>query len=333
MYIARSKNPTIMNKFSLYFILFISSLALFSCNPTSSSPTIPPPRDYSVQYLADNDSIENYLKTHFLTKVVVDGLVDIVIDTIPKKNVNNLISIWDNTEVPLKFKMIKNDARSSSLVGGRVDDNVDYKLYYLILNEGGGQSPITVDSTYTSYKGWDLKGKVFDSSNSPFWSTFPALSSSQTSVISGFRQFLPLLKTAESVTVNPDTGAANYNNMGIGVVFIPSGLGYYNSATALIPSYSPLVFRIRLHTLRKRDHDGDRISTRNEDLDNDGDFFNDDTDGDTVPNFLDIDDDGDQYITKNEIRINGAIPAEYNQIQDCSGTTTGTKKHLDKNCH
>lgn len=322
-----------MNKFSLYFILFISSLALFSCNPTSSSTTIPPPRDYAVQYLADNDSIENYLKTHFLTKVVVDGLVDIVIDTIPKKNVNNLISIWDNTEVPLKFKMIKNDARSSSLVGGRVNDNVDYKLYYLILNEGGGQSPITVDSTYTSYKGWDLKGKVFDSSNSPFWSTFPALSSSQTSVISGFRQFLPLLKTAESVTVNPDTGAANYNNMGIGVVFIPSGLGYYNSATALIPSYSPLVFRIRLHTLRKRDHDGDRISTRNEDLDNDGDFFNDDTDGDTVPNFLDIDDDGDQYITKNEIRINGAIPAEYNQIQDCSGTTTGTKKHLDKNCH
>jgi hypothetical protein len=322
-----------MNKFSLYFILFISSIALFSCHPNDSSVSIPPPRDYAVQYLADNDSIENYLKTHFLTKVVVNGLLDVVLDTIPKKNVNNLVSIWDNTEIPLKFKMIKNDARSSSLVGGRIADPVDYKLYYLILNEGGGQSPITVDSTYTSYKGWDLKDKVFDSSNSPFWATFPALSASQTSVISGFRQFLPLLKTAESVTIDSDTGVATYNNMGIGVVFIPSGLGYYNSTTSLIPAYSPLVFRIRLHTIHKRDHDGDRVFTRFEDLDNDGDFFNDDTDGDTVPNFLDIDDDGDQYITKNEIRINGAIPIDYNQIQDCSGNTTGTKKHLDKNCH
>ena len=327
------KNHTIMNKFSLYFILSISSIALFSCNPDDGPPGIPPPRAYDVQYKADNDSIVAYLKSHSLNKVIIDGLPDIEITKIPKVNSGNLVSIWDNTEVPLKFKMIKNDARSSSLVGGRVNDTVNYKLYYLILNEGGGQSPITVDSTFTTYKGWKLNDEVFDSSNNPFWSTYPALSSVETNVISGFRQFLPLLKTAETVTANPDTGAVNYNNMGIGVVFIPSGLGYFNSSSATIPSYSPLVFRIRLHTIRQRDHDGDSVSTRNEDVDNDNDFFNDDTDGDTVPNFLDIDDDGDQYITKNEIRINGAIPAAFNQIQDCSGTTTGTKKHLDKNCH
>ena len=323
-----------MNKFSLYFILFISSIALFSCNPNDGPASIPPPRPYADQYKADNDSIEKYLKTHSLIKVVVDGLPDVQFTKIPENNPDNLISIWDNTVMPLKFKIVQNDARSSSLVGGRVNDTVNYKLYYLILNEGGGQSPITIDSTFTTYKGWNLKDQVFDSANSPFWSTFPALASGETNVISGFRQFLPLLKTAESVIINPDTGAVDYSNMGIGVVFIPSGLGYYNaSISALIPSYSPLVFRIRLHTIRKRDHDGDAIFTRFEDLDNDGDLFNDDSDGDTVPNFLDIDDDGDQYITKNEIRINGAIPTDYNQIQDCSGSTTGTKKHLDKNCH
>ena len=321
-----------MNKFSLYFILFISSTTLFSCTKSDTNINIPPPRAYSDQYTADIDSIESYLKSYSLKKVIIDGLADLEITKIPSGNPNNLVSIWDNTEVPLKYKMIKNDSRSSSLVGGRIADDVDYKLYYLILNEGGGQNPITLDSTYTSYKGWDLKGQVFDSSNSPFWSTFPVLSVSQTSVISGFRQFLPLLKTAESVTINPDTGTANYNNMGIGVVFIPSGLGYYNNPTSTIPAYSPLIFRIRLHTIHQRDHDGDGIFSRNEDINNDGDFFNDDTDGDTVPNFLDIDDDGDQYITKNEIRINGVIPTDYNLIQDCSGSTTGTKKHLDKNC-
>ena len=325
-----------MNKFSLYFILFISSIALFSCNPSDSSVSIPPPRPYADQYKSDNDSIEKYLKTHSLKKVVVDGLPDVQFTKIPANNPDNLVSIWDNTEVPLRFKMIKNDGRSSSLVDGRIKDDVDYKLYYLILNEGGGQSPMTLDSTFTTYKGWNLKDQVFDSSNNPFWSTFPALASGEINVISGYRQFLPLIKTAESVTVNPDTGAVNYNNMGNGVVFIPSGLGYYNaSVSALIPAYSPLVFRIRLYTIRKRDHDGDGIFTKNEDVDSDGDFFNDDTDGDTVPNFLDIDDDGDFYITKNEIRINGdgAIPTNYNEIKDCNGTTTGTKKHLDKNCH
>jgi hypothetical protein len=321
-----------MNKFRLYFILFIGSITLFSCTGDRNAINIPPPRSYADLYIADIDSIETYLKSHSLKKVLVDGQPDIEISTIPTNNPEALVSIWNNTEVPLRFKMVKNDARSSSLVNGRTADPVDYKLYYLILNEGGGQNPQTIDSTYTTYKGWNLKGNVFDSSNIPFWSTFPALSAAETNVISGFRQFLPLLKTAESTTINPDNGTVNYNNMGVGVVFIPSGLGYYNTSTAAIPAYSPLVFRIRLHTIHQRDHDGDRIFTKNEDINNDGDFFNDDTDGDTVPNFLDIDDDGDQYVTKNEIRINGAIPSEYNLIQDCNGTTTGTKKHLDKNC-
>ena len=116
-------------------------------------------------------------------------------------------------------------------------------------------------------------------------------------------------------------------------MFLPSGLAYYNAATATIPSYSPLVFSFKLYDLKRADQDGDGVLSIDEDLNHDGDFTNDDTDGDGIQNYLDIDDDGDGALTKNEIKINGVTPTSYDLIQDCSGTTTGTKKHLDKTCH
>ncbi|GGG39643.1 DUF6252 family protein [Bizionia arctica] len=48
------------------------------------------------------------------------------------------------------------------------------------------------------------------------------------------------------------------------------------------------------------DDDGDSILTINEDIDADGDVVNDDTDGDSIPNYLDNDDDGDGILTIDE---------------------------------
>jgi len=45
------------------------------------------------------------------------------------------------------------------------------------------------------------------------------------------------------------------------------------------------------------DDDGDGIKTANEDVDGDGNPMNDDTDGDNIPNYLDNDDDGDSILT------------------------------------
>jgi len=51
---------------------------------------------------------------------------------------------------------------------------------------------------------------------------------------------------------------------------------------------------------RDEDDDGDGLDTQFEDLDNDGDFANDDTDGNGIPNYLDNDDDGDGILTADE---------------------------------
>ena len=96
----------------------------------------------------------------------------------------------------------------------------------------------------------------------------------------------------------------------------------------------------------------DGIPSYLEDLDGDGyvyDFRNttrypttpttnpDDTDKDGIPDFLDVDDDGDKYTTKLEI-TNAATGLVYPfaVIPDCSGDFTDPariKKHLDKACH
>ncbi|QCX38489.1 hypothetical protein FF125_08620 [Aureibaculum algae] len=61
------------------------------------------------------------------------------------------------------------------------------------------------------------------------------------------------------------------------------------------------------------DDDGDDITTKNEDIDGDGDPTNDDTDGDGIPNYLDANDDGDSVDTINE---STTLDANGNDIVD-----------------
>lgn len=312
-----------MNKIKHYFLLLIVSVSLFSCDKEDEN-TVAPPRDRAQQYTQDIADIEKYLQTHYITKVVVDGVDDVQI--LPITDAATQVSIWDNTEIPLKFKMVKNDSRKNNNVNGASDDKVDYKLYYLLINEGGGEKPNTVDSTFTTYKGWTLDNNVFDSTNTPFWSTYPVTTKGEISLISGYRQFLPELKTSTSKIVGDD-GYVTFENPGMGVVFIPSGLGYFDVPKANIPSYSPLVFRIRLQSVRYKDHDRDGILAKDENYNGDYDFFNDDTDGDNIPDFLDIDDDGDGYTTIFEIKENGVIVKPY---PTCD---SGKPKYLDKSCY
>ncbi|RZK12722.1 MAG: hypothetical protein EOO46_02085 [Flavobacterium sp.] len=345
-----------MNKFRLYFTLLLTSIILFSCNKNDDDTSIAPPRDFAEQYTADIDSIEGYLKTHHLVKVEVNGLVDVVIDSIPEGNPEGLISIWDNTEFPLQSKILKNDSRVSNLVDGKSLDPVEYKMYYVMLSEGNGQQATSVDSTFVTYRGWTLDNTEFEVANAPSWFTFPALTTNERPAVSGFRQFTSLLKKGDDPVTGPD-GSIIYSNYGSGVVFIPSGLGYFNRSPVTIPSYSPLIFTIRLHAIRERDHDRDGVLTKYESL-NTADPYTVDTDGDGIPDFLDIDDDGDGYLTRREIRytmtdpvtqeeltfyypFNGAPVDDPNTIIDetkgipsCEGdftSPTRLRKHLDPN--
>ena len=100
-------------------------------------------------------------------------------------------------------------------------------------------------------------------------------------------------------------GLIDFSDFGQGLIFMPSGLGYFGNSTLNIPAYSPLVFSLNVYTTNPADHDADGILSFHEDIDGDGNPYNDDTDGDGIANFADADDDGDGVFTVNEYDQDG----------------------------
>lgn len=307
-------------KISLLLVLAVTFFACPSDDDSSSDLSL---RDYQEVYNENILEIETYLRTNYL---VVDSDLNATITKIPEGGTQT--SIWDQTQYPLQSIIVKNDVRSSFASNAVSKDQVDYKLYYIVLQEGGGTNPTTIDSTFVSYKGWNLKNEVFDQNNVGMWFSYPDVNQS----ISGFRQILPKIKTATASAINPD-GSISYSNYGNILVFIPSGLSYFSTASAFIGAYSPIAFQIKLYANKQRDHDKDRILSKFEDVNNDGNYFLDDTDGDNIPDFLDVDDDGDGKLTKFEIKIPNVTPNQYYDFANipiCN--SSGVKVHLNKNC-
>lgn len=220
--------------------------------------------DAAAQAIVDDEALIEYLQTHYLN--ASDG------------------GIWTitNGETPLAnivdFKEI-------------IKDDINYKLYYLKQTEGSGFAPTTADSVLTTYTGMLLDSTVFDSRSTLTWFSL-------TSVISGWSYGFTNFKGGDLV-VNADESFF-YENVGKGILFIPSGLAYGNTLQSVIPNNSPLVFQITLQDVNKADHDNDGVLSIFEDINGDGNVNNDDTDEDGLPNYLDVDDDGDGILTKDE---------------------------------
>jgi hypothetical protein len=150
---------------------------------------------------------------------------------------------------------------------------------------------------------------------------------------------MPQFKSG-TYTANQD-GSISYSNFGAGVMFIPSGLAYFNGATTTIPQYSPLVFSFKLLEVYRNDDDFDKIPSYLEDIDGDGyvrildtGVINpDDTDGDETPNYLDVDDDNDTFLTRTELLLPNTTNQYYtfDLIPTCS--PSGKKRHIDASCH
>jgi hypothetical protein len=335
-----------MNKFKFYFILSITSLSLFSCSKNNPAGEVAPLRDFAVQYTTDITDIEEYLKTYYIEDISADA--DTKITKIPEGGTQ--ASIWS----------YKDNANFPKLLSRNVElHDITYKLYYLVLREGSGASPCNVDGVLTSYKGEYLEQIVTADVAALTVSGFEEVKYPQQmvnlfSTIRGWKEIFPQFKTG-TYTSNSD-GTIAYSNFGAGVMFIPSGLAYYASGKGDIPAYAPLVFSFKLYEIQRLDHEyniasgaptPDGIMSYQEDLDGDGYVWTagelptgainpDDTDGDGIPDFLDVDDDGDGIGTKSEItNANGAI-IPFADIPSCDGNTTDAtriKKHLDKSCN
>ena len=270
----------------LFLILFIVSLAFQACN-SSEDPVTTEARDYAEQALTDDQLLREYLQTHTFNYEDFDDpqeVASITIDTLDETNSNK--RSLDEMALQIDVPVLNQDSVM-----------INHTLYYLIARQGirVDHKPSIVDSTYLNYSGKLLDGTEFDASSQPIW--FDA-----TRVITGFRYGLQFFAPG-TYTLN-DNGTVSYQDYGQGLIFIPSGLGYFNSVVSSIPFYSPLIFDVSVLTTNQSDHDGDGVLSVNEDPDGDGNPYNDDTDDDGVLNLYDTDDDDDGVLTKNEYDLN-----------------------------
>ena len=280
----------IMNRF-VVLLAFVS--VIWSCSDDDdASVSIEPPRPLSEVLVQDEAEIQEYLSTHYYNYEEFETPSDdfdykIDLMEIPEGDTTNIKPLSEFVET------IEVDVPSSHLAIDDEDQTVTHNLYYIIAREGTGESLSVADSAFVQYKGQLLSGDVFDDNreNFPTWfnlANFHTPFAIGNLSARGFGEGAALLKTGDEPILEDD-GTYTVDNYGIGLFIFPSGLGYYNNASSIITSYSPMVFTIEMIAAKETDHDGDGKLSIDEDTNGDGYLYNDDADEDGLVDYLDSD--------------------------------------------
>lgn len=306
---------------------FILVMLLLSCgNDDNGLPEgeVVPPRLLSEVAQEDDATLREYLETHFYNYEEFETPPDnfdfkVRIDTIAGANVDKRPLLED-----IQSQVISVSPSSFGL--SDQEEDVPVTLYFLEANEGSGNFPTIGDNSILSYEGSLLNGDLFDASTVPIKFYLPGL-------VRGFGIGMTKFKTGDQIVENGD-GTLDFGNFGVGILFIPSGLGYFNGRgpSGDIPQYSNLIFKVGSFAFEENtDFDGDGIPSILEDLNGDGNLNNDNTDGDFDPfsgpiyNHLDTDDDNDGIPTREEVELDG----EGNFVGFLDTDGDGVEDHLD----
>ena len=301
----------------LFILMVLTSISIISCkSDDDSGPDVVPIRDRGEQAIEDDEALISYLQTHFYNEEDFQNPVEgfdyrIVFDSIEGENAD-------------RTPLIDSDLLTTKVV---TRNDIDYTTYILKIREGVGAHPTFADSTFQNYRGELLNEISFDNTANPVWFDHPGTLSQGNPGIAVVALTEALIEFGEAsgFSINDDNTVTFTDDFGVGAVFLPSGLAYFNSPTSNIPAYSPLIFSFQLYKVNEADHDQDGIPSYLEDLDNDRIVANDDSDENTIPNYLDVDDDGDGTLTIDEIVINenGTV-----SFPDTNGD--GVPDYLDK---
>ncbi|TCK66612.1 hypothetical protein DFQ05_1880 [Winogradskyella wandonensis] len=289
--------------------IIVFSIIIFACTPDEPEINIVPERDRGEQQIVDDNLLQAYLSTHYYNRDdFVSGedydLEDIII-----------LKLEDGQVLPPGSELLINAVETLNTEF----QGVNYKYYILKINEGGGSNyPNFTDKIRVNYEGSLVAdATVFDNQ---FIQDFNLVGENEFSgVITGWQRVFPNFKASEDFNIL-NNGIVDYDNYGFGVMFLPSGLGYFGRALEGIPVYSNLIFKFSLFQTEQNDHDNDGIPSYLEDLNEDLSVFDEDTDADNVVNYVDPDDDGDGVLTVNELqRTEYVIDTNMGQMEPTLG--------------
>ncbi|GAB4162835.1 MAG: hypothetical protein Tsb0033_22300 [Winogradskyella sp.] len=253
-------------------------------------------RDRTEQQEADSDSLVDYLSSHYYNS-------DFFMTGTNHKYTDIVITeLAEGEDVPAGHTLLIDAVETHTTTYFETD----YEYYILRLNQGGGQSPRFTDQVRVRYEGTLVEtGESFDGVVTPIDLLMQGVGFSG-GVIRGWQLVLPQFSTASDFMIN--NGIVEYDNYGLGMMFLPSGLAYFSStASGILSSYSNLTFKFELLQFEEVDHDGDGIPSYIEDLDSNLDVLDNDTDEDLAPNYVDVDDDNDGVNTIDELMPNSYI--------------------------
>ena len=272
-----------------YNILFICALiiSVISCSPDDEDSIVSvPEKDRTEQQVIDNDALVIFLNTHYYNSTEVNALAN------PKVADIVITELLEGETLPTDATLLISAVETKTTTYLEVE----YEYYILRINQGTGtQSPRFCDKVRVNYSGSLMDGVDFDGTSIP-------VNFDLVSVIPGWSRVMPEFNVANSYTSNSD-GTISYDGYGVGVMFLPSVLGYFATYTGSIPSYSNLIFKFELMQTETMDHDFDNVPSYMEVVEVDYDLYSNDTDGDLVVDFIDFDDDGDGTATSEEVRV------------------------------
>ncbi len=269
------------------FAFVITGFLIYSCS-NRSSPEITP-TDLKEQAAKDSDSLKAFFSNFYY---------DSEIDSIKKIEGEGKIALSDDDNLK-DMDVTEND--------------VDYKLYYYITEEGIGTpittdpktnevirkgNPTKMDSILETIQPWRIIGSdniSFDEDEAitkAGWRSFAILVYNR-GLAYGYTKF----KGGENITNN---GPITYENGGKGILILPSGLAYPLGSQVDLEGIN-LMYYINLYDfVEDTDHDNDGIPSIKETSGSDVDQRKYDTDEDGFPNYLDGDDDNDGVLTIRE---------------------------------
>ncbi|MBS3738913.1 MAG: hypothetical protein KGY51_07965 [Psychroflexus sp.] len=307
-----------MKLMKFFVVLFVFLGLLSSCSSDDdgggNAVELRDPEEVKIENQAE---IEAFLETHFFEFVdnpQNQNFQKFTFDTIAGENSD-------------KTPIMESDLLASKQV---IQQDVEYTLYYLIQREGNPQErkPTFADSTLVTFEGITIDNETFDFNPNPVWFDLPQ-------TVRGFYELLPELRGSSGFVENGDGTVTFNDDFGIGVVFVPSGLGFFATPPigSSIKRYQPIIFAVQLYKSKEADHDQDGIPSFMEDMNGnrrvddiaEGDDTGDDTDRDGLPNYLDRDDDNDSVLTIDEIIIN----EEDGSIEFPDSNGNGTPDYLD----
>lgn len=298
-------------KLGLFLLVMVT--AFVSCKDDDDSPTAIPIRDRTEQQIADKDSLLDYLSSHYYNSSFFET------GTNHKYSDIEITELLEGETVPDGSTLLIDAVEIIPVVFL----DIDYEYYVLRINQGDGESPNFTDSVRFRFEGSVVESEeVFQSLSTPDDLLLQGDGINTLGTIKAWQLVMPTFNTASDFVIN--NGLVEYNNFGLGVMFVPSGLAYYSATRPNIPAYSNLIFKFELLQYEIFDHDQDGVPSYLEDYDGDEDVLNDDTDGDGIPDFVDLDDDGDGVRTIFEDINNDGDPTNDDDDMD------GIPNYLDE---